>query len=193
MRQVNHAHYSNLLKLSPAFSRTTLRRAMAITMRKPTPASESPKQIEQRLYGFIDKFDEAMARRIRSARKAVRKRLPCAAELVYDNYNFFVIGYGPNEKASEVVLSLASQAKGITLFFWHGTKLPDPAGLLSGSGKQVRSLQIKSAAEIARPEVEALIAAALALSKTPMPAAKGYTTIKSVSAKQRPRRAKEKK
>ena len=30
---------------------------------------------------------------IRSVRKLLRERLPTANELVYDNYNFFVIGY----------------------------------------------------------------------------------------------------
>jgi hypothetical protein len=37
--------------------------------------------------------------------------------------------------------------------------------------------------------VEALLIEALALAKTPMPTTKGYTVIKSISAKQRPRRS----
>ena len=48
---------------------------------------------EAQLDGFIDKFDEKNAALIRALRKALRKRLPTANELVYDNYNFFVIGY----------------------------------------------------------------------------------------------------
>ena len=156
-------------------------------MKMPTEptSTESP---EIRLNGFIDKFDASVARQIRSVRKALRKRLPGAVELVYDNYNFFVIGYGPNERASEAILSIAAQAKGVSICFIQGAKLPDPAGLLSGSGSQTRFLRLESAEVLSRVEVEALIEAALALGKTPMPAAKGYTVIKSVSAKQRPRR-----
>jgi len=59
---------------------------------------------------FLAKFDPPMARRIRACRAALRKRLPTAHELVYDNYNFFVIGYGPNERASDAVVSIAARA-----------------------------------------------------------------------------------
>jgi hypothetical protein len=56
---------------------------------------------EDQLEIFIDKFDSKNAALIRSARKTLRKRLPTANELVYDNYNFFVIGYCSTERPSE--------------------------------------------------------------------------------------------
>jgi hypothetical protein len=84
---------------------------------KATTTSASAESPESRLNGFIDKFDAVVARQIRSVRKALRKRLPGAVELVYDNYNFFVIGYGPNERASEAVLSITAQAKGVSILF----------------------------------------------------------------------------
>lgn len=155
---------------------------------KDTGPSDLAGEVEVRLNGFIDKFVPEVAGLIRSVRKALRKRLPGAVEMVYDNYNFFVIGYGPNERASEAVLSIAAQAKGVSLCFIHGAKLKDPAHILCGSGKQTRSLRVDDARFLVRAEVEDLISAALALGKTPMPKAKGYTVIKSVSTKQRPRR-----
>jgi hypothetical protein len=72
--------------------------------------------------------------------------------------------------------------------FIQGAKLPDPTKTLSGSGNQTRSLRLENAEVLSRPEVEELIEAALALGKTPMPKTNGYTVIKSVSDKQRPRR-----
>jgi len=48
--------------------------------------------VEQRLAEFIDKFDPAHAKLIRQCRVELRKLMPTAIELVYDNYNFFVIG-----------------------------------------------------------------------------------------------------
>jgi len=155
---------------------------------KATAQSADEDSPEVRLKGFIDKFDPAIARAIRAARKALRKRLPGAVELIYDNYNFFVIGYGPNERASEAVLSIAAQAKGVSICFIQGAKLHDPAKVLRGSGNQTRSLNLENVDMLSRPEVELLIEAALALGKTPMPTANGYTVIKSVSEKQRPRR-----
>src|SRR4029077_10291974 len=83
---------------------------------------------EKQLAGFIAKFTPEIAALIRGARKKMRERLPQALELVYDNYNFFVIGYGPSEKASEAIFSLAAHAKGVSLCFLQGAGLPDPQG-----------------------------------------------------------------
>jgi len=150
-------------------------------MTKPTP--------EKQLAGFIAKFTPEIATLIRGARKKMRERLPQAIELVYDNYNFFVIGYGPSEKASQAIFSLAAQAKGVSLCFLQGAGLPDPNGLLKGNGNVVRSIRLESAATLDRAEVRALIKAALVRAKSPIdPKCVHQLIIKSVSAKQRPRR-----
>jgi hypothetical protein len=47
---------------------------------------------------------------IRMARRTVRKRFPTANELVYDNYNFFVIGYRLTERPSDCFISIAAAA-----------------------------------------------------------------------------------
>jgi uncharacterized protein DUF1801 len=144
----------------------------------------------RQLAGFIAKFDAADQRRIRSVRSAMRKRLPTAHELVYDNYNFFVIGYGPTERPSDAVLSLAAKANGLALSFVYGATLPDPAKILLGSGTQNRFIRIESPQVLKRPEVEALIAAAVAQARVPFPeAGRGRLIIRSISAKQRPRKA----
>jgi len=84
---------------------------------------------------------------------------------------------------------MAARANGVGLCFIHGASLPDPKKLLLGSGKQTRFIRLESATTLARPEVEALIAAAIAQAKTPLPkSGRGKLIIRSVSAKQRPRR-----
>lgn len=153
-------------------------------MKPPTP--------EKQLAAFIAKFTPDMAKRIRAARAKMRKRIPQAIEMVYDNYNFFVIGYGPNDKAGDAIFSLAAQAKGLSLCFLQGAKLPDPKRLLRGSGNVVRNIRLETADTLDLPDVEALIKAALKHAKTPLAAdSQHQLIIKSVSAKQRPRRAKE--
>jgi len=149
--------------------------------------TESP---EKQLAAFIDKFTPEMASLIRAARKKMRERLPHALELVYDNYNFFVIGYGPNQRPSDAIFSLAAQAKGVSLCFLQGAKLPDPGKRLRGSGNVIRNLRLESAATLDDPDVRALIKEALARAKVPMDAgSKHQLIIRSVSAKQRPRRS----
>ena len=151
-------------------------------MTTPTP--------EKQLSGFIAKFSPEVAALIRQARKKMRERLPRAVELVYDNYNFFVIGYGPSEKASEAIFSIAAQAKGVALCFLQGAGLPDPKGLLRGSGNVVRNIRLESAATLDQADVRSLIKVALERAKAPIGSNGAHRLIiKSVSAKQRPRRA----
>jgi hypothetical protein len=144
---------------------------------------------ERKLAAFIAKFSPERAGEIRAARKRMRALLPNATEVVYDNYNFFVIGYGPNEKASLAIFSIAAQASGVSLCFLQGAKLPDPTGRLRGSGNVVRNVRLETTATIDEPDVRALITAALSRAKVRLdPGAKHQLIIKSVSAKQRPRR-----
>ena len=87
--------------------------------------------MEEQLRSFIEKFEPKHQGTIRAVRKALRKRFPTANELAYDNYNFFVIGYGPTERPSDCFLSIAAAANGVGLCFIHGASLPDPAKILS--------------------------------------------------------------
>lgn len=138
---------------------------------------------------FIGKFDPAVAKLIRATRRALRKRLPTATEIVYDNYNFFVIGYSPSDRPSDCIVSIAAAANGVGLSFYHGATLPDPKGILLGNGVQNRFIRLPTAAKLTEPAVEALIRAAIAQSKAAFPkTGAGKTIIKSISAKQRPRR-----
>jgi hypothetical protein len=172
-------------------SRAAKPRAAAVRPRRPRPAarSEPLAGAAARLASFIGKFDTADQRLIRAVRRALRRRFPTANELVWDNYNFFVIGYSPTERQSDSVLSIAARAGGVGLCFIHGAKLPDPGGLLLGSGSQTRFVRLESAGDLSRPEVQALLDAAVARAKRPFPASgRGKLVIRSVAAKQRPRR-----
>jgi len=144
---------------------------------------------EEQVQSFIAKFDPQNQKLIRDVRKALRKRFPTAYELVYDNYNFFVIGFSPTERPSDAILSMACSANGVGLAFpYCGTKLPDPHKVLRGSGTSNRSVHLDAAATLARPEVADLIDAATAICK-PLPTiGSGSVIIRSISAKQRPRR-----
>jgi hypothetical protein len=148
--------------------------------------TETPENAVRR---FIAKFEPKHQSLIRAARRTLRRRFPTAYELVYDNYNFFVIGYSPTERPSDAIVSLTAGASGVGLCFIHGARLRDPKKLLLGSGSQTRFIRLEAADVLVRPEIEALIAAAIAQAKTPLRAAgRGRLIVRSVSAKQRPRR-----
>ncbi len=144
---------------------------------------------EAQLATFIGKFQPNTAKLIRSCRSEVRRLLPSAIELVYDNYNFFVIGYSSTERASDCIVSIAAAANGVGLSFYWGAKLPDPTNILLGSGKQNRFIRISDVGVLRRPDVVNLVKAAAGAGKTPLASGGvGHLVIKSVSPKQRPRR-----
>lgn len=152
-------------------------------------APTSQREAEAQLATFIDKFSLEHRTLIRSVRKALRARFPGATELVYDNYNFFVIAFGPSERPSEALLSIAAAANGVNICFLHGAKLSDPTKRLRGSGNQVRSFSVPSVDVLKQRDVEALFTAATARLKVPFPEKpKQKLIIRSISPKQRPRR-----
>ena len=144
---------------------------------------------ERQLQSFIEKFKPQHQTIIRAARKTLRKRFPTATELANDNYNFFVIGFGLNERPSDCIITIAAAANGVGLCFVRGASLPDPEKLLLGSGKQTRFVRLPSADVLDQPAVQTLLSVAVERSQTPLPArGRGKLVIRSVSAKQRPRR-----
>jgi hypothetical protein len=148
----------------------------------------APDPAEQ-LNAFIAKFEPKMRTLIRAVRRAVRRRLPTANELVWDNYNFFVIGYSATERPSDSILSIAAGASGVGISFYRGSTLPDPEGILLGEGKQNRFIRLDSAKVLERPEVEALIAAAVEQAGVPFAkSGRGRLIVRSISKKQRARR-----
>jgi hypothetical protein len=141
------------------------------------------------LTAMIGRFDPAIQKVVRAARTKLRKRLPTAVELVYDNYNALAIAFASSERRGDWILSLAVYARGVNLYFIYGIALPDPHGLLQGSGNQGRFVRLESASMLDRPEIDDLIRAAIAETDTPLPkTGRGYTVIKSVSTNQRRRR-----
>ena len=144
---------------------------------------------KQQLEGFLKKFDPKVAAIARRALVVMRKRVPGAMELVYDNYNALAIGFAPGERASEGIFSIALYPQYVSLFFLQGAKLADPHKRLKGSGNVVRYVRLESLDVLDEPEIRELMSEALRRAKAPIdPKQRGKMIIKSVSAKQRPRR-----
>jgi hypothetical protein len=138
--------------------------------------------------GFISRFTPEVARAARSARATVRRLLPGAVELVDDNYNALALAYSTSERASDVILSIALYPRWVSLFLARGALLPDPKGILRGSGKRIRHVVLQPVTVLDSAPVRKLIKVAVETHPTPLARGRGRTIVKSVSAKQRPRR-----
>jgi hypothetical protein len=148
-------------------------------------------ETEAEIAAFLGRYTPAIEAQLREARSRLCAMFPRGFELVFDTYNALVFGISPTERRSDSFLSVAGYPKWVTLFFLNGVDLHDPAGLLEGQGKQVRSIRLKHPADINSPEVQALIAQAVARYESALRVAPILTTvIKSVAVKQRSRRPK---
>jgi hypothetical protein len=154
-------------------------------MAKPLPTANPKKQLDS----FLAKYDPKIASLAHSALTKMRKRLPGSLEMVYDNYYALVIGFVPNERPSDAIFSIALYPDHVSLCFLQGAGIPDPHGRLLGSGNVARHVRLESADTLDDPEIVSLVNTALHRAKVPLdPKQPRRLIIKSISAKQRPRR-----
>jgi hypothetical protein len=146
------------------------------------------------LDAFIAKYSPEVAKFASAAIARMRKMLPAAQILVYDNYNALAVGFGPSERSTEIVFSIAVYPRWVSLFFAKGVGLPDPHKRLQGSGSVVRHVVLTELAVLDDPQIRELMQHALARAGVSLQTGKrGTIVIKSISARQRPRRTPAKK
>lgn len=73
-----------------------------------------------------------------------------------------LIGYGSARTYKGTICIIAPFKDSVNLGFMRGTQLPDPTGLLRGTGKWSRHIKFKMLHEVDNPAVKELIKAALA-------------------------------
>jgi hypothetical protein len=147
------------------------------------------KEAQKQLSSFMAKYDDEIAERAELILAEMRKLYPTSLELVYDNYNALAIGFAPTERASDAIFSIALFPRWVSLFFLQASGLPDPDKILKGSGNVARHVVLPTPDALYEPSVAALMREAAARAKVPFdPRGAHRLVIKSVSAKQRPRR-----
>ncbi len=111
---------------------------------------------DELLHGVGAPLDD-IARRLRALILAVH---PTATEIVRlgDRAASFGVGARKMHDAHTYVMP---QRTYVNLGLYRGALLPDPEGLLEGTGTRMRHVKVRSAAEVDRPALCALVAAAL--------------------------------
>jgi hypothetical protein len=143
----------------------------------------------QQLNQFIAKYTPEVAATGRAVLRKIRKRIPGAVEMIYDNYNGLVVGFSPTERPSDAIFSVILFPRWVTLCFLFGAFLDDPQRLLKGSGVRVRTLRLASADDLDQPAVRALVDQAVADAEGPMHLKSRHRLVtRAVQKKQRPRR-----
>lgn len=141
---------------------------------------------EAELRSLIAEYAPAQLWLIGAMRRSLRRRLPAAHEVVYEYRDAVVISISPNEHGYDGVFAIKAGADGVLLYFNQGKDLPDPAKLLQGSGKQVRSIDVEAASTLAHPAVARLIDLAIARNRVPFArAGRGSVIVRPTSASKR--------
>lgn len=145
-------------------------------------------EVEAQLEAFIARFSPAVAATGRDGVARLRALFPECDALVYDNYNALAIGFSPTGKTGTMLCSLALYPRWVSLFVSAG--LDDPDGLLEGAGGTLRHVKLRGgAADLDRPGIAALLAQTRERAGGLLDGGRsGQLVIKSISAKQKPRR-----
>src|ERR1700743_3492210 len=121
-------------------------------------AKDSP---SKQLASFLAKFTPEVATLAKAILAKMRARYPTALELVYDNYNALAIGFGPTERPSEAIFSIAVFPRWVSLFFLQAKGLPDPEKKLQGGGSVAKHIRLPLPAMLDEPAVRALMQEAI--------------------------------
>jgi hypothetical protein len=94
------------------------------------------------------------------ARRVLVRGLPGAEESVDLPARMIGYSYGPGYRG--MVCTLIPSRAGVKIGFYRGSELPDPDRLLRGTGKVHRHVPLATAADLRRPGLKGLLAAARA-------------------------------
>src|ERR1700741_4897281 len=104
---------------------------------------------------FLSHYDEQVFSNGLKLREVILANLPNIIEQIDIPAKMIAYCYG--QKYIEMICTIIPSKKGIKLGFYKGNELPDPTGLLEGTGKISRYVEIKSDKEIKSAALKKLI------------------------------------
>jgi hypothetical protein len=111
---------------------------------------------EEALSGSTDMVQEIAGR----LRLLIMEVNPDVVEVPWPKQKIIGYGVGP-KKMTEHFCYIGAFKGHVNLGFYYGAHLPDPAGLLEGTGKNLRHIKVKSIEEAEQPALRDLLQASL--------------------------------
>jgi len=147
--------------------------------RQPTPSAQ--------LSAFLSRFPPGIVALVKRSLPKLRRAFPGSHQLVYDYSGSVVVAFGTSERGYEAIVAMAIFPDVVRLYF--DKSLPDPKGLLEGSGGKVRSVALEAASDLDHGDIHLLIKAAIKHSGAKFPRTGSIRmVIKSKSKKRGARR-----
>ena len=118
----------------------------------------------------VDNFLASYTPEVRSialkARALILEMIPEAIEQI--DIPAKMLGYGYERTYTGSICAIALQKSYVNLMFGRGTELPDPTGLLEGTGKKARHVKLRTPEAVDNPAVRSLIEASMQATKQAM-------------------------
>jgi hypothetical protein len=138
------------------------------------------------LLGFLSAYDQSIVELALAVRALMLEEAPSAIETIYDAYNAVALGYSFTGRLKDGFCHVAVYSGHVNVGFNRGTQLPDPQGVLEGSGKNVRHVRIERPDDLAKPWLRRYIRTAIEQLGGPLePAVEGRSIVKAIYAKKR--------
>ncbi len=138
---------------------------------------------------FLSRFPPEIVALVKRCLPKLRRALPVTHELVYDYSHSLVVSFGMSERGYEAIVAVAIFPRWVRLYF--DKSLPDPKGLLEGSGTKVRSVTIGAASDLDHGDIHDLIRAAIQHAGVTFPRTGApQIVIKSDAKKRKPKKTK---
>jgi len=135
---------------------------------------------------FLSPYDKTIIELALAVRAVMLEEAPSAVESIYDAYNAVALGYAFTGRLKDSFCHIAVYTGHVNLGFNRGAELPDPQGILQGSGKKVRHVRIALPADLERPWVRRYIRAAIRQLGGPLaPGTPGHSMVKAIYPKRR--------
>ena len=109
---------------------------------------------------LISKHSPAVRALAKKTRVLVLDIFPDANEKTY--WGWSNTWYGTSEKTADAVFSISPMKEYVQLYFLRGTELSDPDELLEGTGKKLRHVNNRQAADLKRAALLRLMKRAVA-------------------------------
>src|SRR5262245_25028175 len=122
-----------------------------MTARQPSPAAQ--------FSAFLSRFPPEIIALVKRSLPKPRRTIPVSYEIVYNHSNSLVLSFSMTERGYEAIVAISISPRWFQLYF--DKSLPDPKGLLEGTGSKVRSVTIKAASDLDHEDIQELIKAAI--------------------------------
>jgi hypothetical protein len=109
--------------------------------------------------GFLSRFPPEVVALAKRCLPKLRRAFPGSYQLVYDYPGSLLVAFSMSDRGYEAIVTIAIFPRWVRLYF--DKSLPDPKGLLQGSGTKVRHVTLKAASDLDHGDIHALIKAAI--------------------------------